>query len=292
MAWKGKFFGALIGLLITRNVWGAVMGAILGAMYDESTHLKFAGAPDSAAAHAAAARGRHAPASEVFFRTTFELMGHVAKSDGRVSEAEIDAARRLMQELRLRPAEIQTAIACFRTGKAATYDANAAIGQLRAVCALRHDLTRAFVELQLRAALAGDGLSLPARSILTRVAERLGISGLEFAHMEASLRARQYARGGPGAGGQSGATGGPGGRGAGGRPGTATRLAAAYAELEIGASGSDQEIVKAYRRQMSRHHPDKLVANGLPESMAQVAKEKTQRIQEAYETIRAARGMR
>jgi DnaJ like chaperone protein len=42
-------------------------------------------------------------------------------------------------------------------------------------------------------------------------------------------------------------------------------------------------VTKAYRRQMSRHHPDKLVANGLPESMAQVAKEKTQRIQEAYE---------
>ena len=41
MAWKGKFFGALIGFLITRNVWGAVMGAILGGMYDESSRLKF-----------------------------------------------------------------------------------------------------------------------------------------------------------------------------------------------------------------------------------------------------------
>jgi DnaJ like chaperone protein len=69
-------------------------------------------------------------------------------------------------------------------------------------------------------------------------------------------------------------------------------LAECYAELEADASISDQDLIKAYRRQMSRHHPDKLVANGLPESMAQVAKEKTQRIQEAYEVIRAARGMR
>jgi DnaJ like chaperone protein len=301
MAWKGKFFGALIGFLITRNVWGAVMGAILGGMYDESTRLKFAGsAYDGAAARGPAGGAGYVPASEVFFRTTFELMGHIAKSDGRVSEAEIGAARRLMEELRLGPAEIQAAITCFRTGKSATYDANAAIEQVRAVCALRHDLTRAFVELQLRAALAGDGLSLPARSILTRLAERLGISGLEFAHMEASLRARQYARGGFGAGGGPGGGGagfgsGPGGGaggGAGGRQGAANRLAAAYAELEVGAGSSDAEIVKAYRRQMSRHHPDKLVAHGLPESMAQVAKEKTQRIQEAYEAIRAARGMR
>ena len=66
-----------------------------------------------------------------------------------------------------------------------------------------------------------------------------------------------------------------------------------FSDLDpIDAGSSDQEVTKAYRRQMSRHHPDKLVANGLPESMAQVAKEKTQRIQEAYEAIRAARGMR
>jgi len=64
------------------------------------------------------------------------------------------------------------------------------------------------------------------------------------------------------------------------------------AEIDVDAGISDQEVTKAYRRQMSRHHPDKLVANGLPESMAQMAKEKTQRIQEAYEGIRAARGMR
>jgi DnaJ like chaperone protein len=74
--------------------------------------------------------------------------------------------------------------------------------------------------------------------------------------------------------------------------GSANNLAECYAELEVDASISDAELIKAYRRQMSRHHPDKLVANGLPESMAQMAKEKTQRIQEAYEGIRAARGMR
>src|ERR1700735_5128710 len=57
-----------------------------------------------------------------FFRTTFEIMGYVAKSDGRVSEAEIDAARRLMQEFNLGPADVAAAIACFTTGKSAGYD--------------------------------------------------------------------------------------------------------------------------------------------------------------------------
>ncbi len=253
------------------------MGAIIGHMFDESAALKVAaGAYSAAAAHARAGGHPHASVSEVFFRTTFELMGHVAKSDGRVSEAEIEAARRLMQELRLGPREVQAAIACFRVGKSANYDAEGSVDHFRAVCGSRHDLTRAFIELQLRAALAGNDVSLSSRAILTRVAERLGISGLEFAHMEAALRARQRARGG----------------GSGSRFAQNDALAAAYAELEVGAASSNQEVTKAYRRQMSRHHPDKLVANGLPESMAQVAKEKTQRIQEAYEAIRAARRMR
>ena len=265
MTWRATFFGALVGLLITRTVWGAVIGAIVGQMLDQSGI--FGGVPRGSVAAASV--------SETFFRSTFELMGHVAKSDGRVSEAEIDAARRLMQELRLGPAEIAAAIECFRVGKSPSYDAGASVEHLREVCGLRYDLLSAFIELQLRAALAGNGISPPARLILMRAAERLGMSGLEFARLEARVRARSA----------------HGGRTA--RPGASDRpLAESYAELEVGASASDVEVTRAYRRQMSRHHPDKLVANGLPESMSQWAKEKTQRIQEAYEAIRAARGMR
>lgn len=257
MSWNGIFLGALIGLLLTRSAWGAVAGAIIGYMLDPT-----------AGSRRAAARGGAAVSSE-FFRTTFEIMGHVAKSDGRVSEAEIGAARALMREFQLNAADVNAAIACFQTGKTPGFDAELAVDRLREVCGLRYDLLRTFVDLQLRAALAGNGLSPPARRILSGIAARLGLPAAEFAAMEASLRARQ-------------------GTG----PGKAVNLAECYAELEVDASIGDQELVKAYRRQMSRHHPDKLVANGLPESMAQMAKEKTQRIQEAYEHIRAARGMR
>jgi DnaJ like chaperone protein len=262
MGWQGKVFGALIGFFATRSVWGAVIGLIIGYVIDQGTGARPAGPGGTGYAP-----GGSGEVSEVFFRTTFELMGHVAKSDGRVSAAEIEAARRLMQQLNLGPNEVDLAIACFRTGKSPAYDVEFSIERLQQACGLRHDLLRAFIELQLRAALAGNGMSPPARSVLTRVAERLGMSGLEFARMEAALRAREKSRG-------------------------VHPLADSYAELDVEPSASDQEVTRAYRRQMSRHHPDKLVANGLPESMAQVAKEKTQRIQEAYEAIRAARAMR
>jgi hypothetical protein len=149
MTWKGTIFGAVAGFLVTRTVLGAFIGALIGLLYDQSA--TFSRGPAGASV------------SEVFFRTTFELMGHVAKSDGRVSEAEIGAARGLMQELNLGPAEVTAAIECFRTGKAPSYDAALGVEQLREACGLRYDLLVAFIELQLRAALAGNGMSPPAR---------------------------------------------------------------------------------------------------------------------------------
>jgi DnaJ like chaperone protein len=114
----------------------------------------------------------------------------------------------------------------------------------------------------------------------------LGVGGLEFAHLEAVMRQRQGRRGGHG-----GARG-EGGQGAGARSAAVVRmrLEEAYEILEVDAGASDAEIVKAYRRQLSRHHPDKLKANGLPESMLEHAKERTQQIIEAHERIREARG--
>ena len=52
---------------------------------------------------------------------------------------------------------------------------------------------------------------------------------------------------------------------------------------------ANEEVAKAYRSQLSKHHPDKLKANGLPESMLEHAKQRTQQIIEAYESIKSAR---
>ena len=61
--------------------------------------------------------------------------------------------------------------------------------------------------------------------------------------------------------------------------------------LETTPGASDEEIAKAYRRQLHRHHPDKLKANGLPESMIEHAKQRTQQIIEAWELVRERRGI-
>ena len=69
-----------------------------------------------------------------------------------------------------------------------------------------------------------------------------------------------------------------------------SKLDEAYAILEVSPINSKQEIKKSYRRLISRNHPDKLIAKGLPESMIKIANEKTQAIRKAYEQISASKG--
>ena len=70
------------------------------------------------------------------------------------------------------------------------------------------------------------------------------------------------------------------------------QLADAYQLLLVDPNASDKEVKRAYRKMMSQHHPDKLAAKGMPDDMLEVAKEKTQEIQSAWEMIRKQRNIR
>jgi DnaJ like chaperone protein len=252
---------------------GLAIGVVIGHQFDANTAPITPRRPGIGGMGAASA----AEIGERFFRTTFQVMGHVAKADGRVTEQEIRAARAVMSQLGLTPQQVQVAIACFTEGKSAQFALNSALDALYRACGGRSDLMRAFVEIQMRAGLMGNDLQPPARAQLQRIATRLGLGGLEFAHIEAVLRMRRngYAAGPGGATGVS----------------EEARLAEAYKVLECTPQNTKEELSLAYRRQLSRHHPDKLKANGLPESMIEHAKQRTQQIIEAWELVRERRGI-
>jgi len=273
MSITGKLVGAMIGLLLFRSPWGAIIGLILGHFYDQSVST-----PRRSGGGAGVLE-----IGERFFAATFEVMGHVAKSDGRVSEAEIAAARKVMAELRLDGVQIHAAIAHFTRGKNPNFDLQSTMREFADAVADRPDLMRVFLEVQVRASLEGVDMQGPARLVIQKVADLLDVSRIELAHMEAVLRIRreQFRQGaGPRSGGSTGSA----------PPRSGAQLNAAYQILEVDPKATDEEVAKAYRRQLSKHHPDKLKANGLPESMLEHAKQRTQQIIEAHDLIKSARG--
>ena len=63
-----------------------------------------------------------------------------------------------------------------------------------------------------------------------------------------------------------------------------------YKVLGIDASASDDEVKKAYRKMAITFHPDKVASMG--EDFQKGAKEKFQKIQDAYEAIKKSRGFK
>jgi DnaJ like chaperone protein len=214
-------------------------------------------------------RGGLALVQAQLLESTFAAMGALCKADGQVTRDEIRMAETLFDRMRLNDEQRRAAKEAFNRGKAPEFDLDAEMAKLRQVCRGRGMLLGLFLQVQLQS-IAADGRIHPAEhDMLVRMARVLGLAEAEVARLEALLRAATGAAGPAGT--------------------TDTLLADAYAALGVDPSSSDAQIKRAYRRLMSQNHPDKLAGRGLPESMREIAEERTREITAAYRRFTEAR---
>jgi len=64
-----------------------------------------------------------------------------------------------------------------------------------------------------------------------------------------------------------------------------------YVILGMPRSASDDEIKAAHRKLVIEHHPDKLIAQGLPEEFVEIANQKLAAINAAFDKIKQERGL-
>ena len=260
MSWWGKALGGAFGFMIGGPL-GALMGIAFGHSFDRGMKSLGDGTGEAGQERIQAA----------FFTATFSVMGYIAKADGQVTRDEIELAEAVMDRLGLNAEMRKSAQKLFQEGKSADFPIDEVLHQFRQESQRRTTLIQMFLEIQLQAAYA-DGVMHPAeRKVLLNICRQLGIAVSLLDRLEEMLRA------GFGQGGYQSAS------------RNDMPLENAYTILGVDNSVSDVELKKSYRRLMSQHHPDKLVAKGLPEQMIKDATEKTQQIKAAYERIKESR---
>ena len=254
------FFGLLLGGIV-----GLAVGLFVGHIFDRGLQrtLQFA-SPENIA------RIR-----DSFFDTTFLLLGHMAKADGRISREEIDHTEQIFTQMQLTEAQRKRAKEAFGQGSQPDFDVEQTIRDFLTVCGSQRQLLQTMLLFLISLALVDQHIEAQERAALQRIAGLFGFSGVQLDQLLQMAEAQGHFH-----------------QGAAGGPPSQSSLQDAYAALGISESVSDKELKRAYRKLMSEHHPDKLIARGVPEDMVKLATEKSQDIQAAYEMAKSSRGLR
>jgi DnaJ like chaperone protein len=311
----GKVIGVMFGFMFGR-IPGAILGLVVGHFFDVSYSKDFS----SQGGFARFFNTKDEFQSEAeFFHCLFSALGHVCKSDGAVTQDDINTASALMDDMDLKGDVRKEAQQAFREGKARDFPLLDMLNQLKENCHARRDILQVYLEILVKAACAKKRLSASKLAVLEKVANQLNFSRKELHFFVTSFEAEQRFRQGQaqnksqsanraksanreykqekqskkqthnernqssrGRGYGDSASNGP-------SYSNLSELEDAYKIIGVSAKDDAKTIKKAYKKLMSTHHPDKLASKGLPEQAVLMAKEKAQDIQAAYTLIKKRR---
>ena len=231
----------------------------------------------------------------LYLTVVFEVLGHLSKAKGVVTQDDINLARRFMTQLQLDSNSRQLAQESFNRGKASDYPLRARLRELYNQYRSRRNVLNIFCEQLIQAALIDGRLDDKESEILFIVADEFNIPRHQMAiyiqmmmgsyhfHQQnynyQEEQYNQYRHSNNSYGGYQNNS-------------SQLNLQNAYKILGVKPSDDIATIKRAYRKLMNEHHPDKLVSKGLPKEMLEAAKKRAQEIQAAYDLIKTSRGFK
>ncbi|NLW05328.1 MAG: co-chaperone DjlA [Pseudomonadaceae bacterium] len=267
----GKVVGLVLGFLLG-NWPGAALGIILGHSFDFHRNSIF-----TLASLFLRKISLPKPSERLYREVLFLCLGYVAKQDGHVSPQKIAAAEALFKRMGLNTTQREAAIAQFNQGKLATDQIEPKLEELRKRFANKKLRRLEFVEQLLNIAYAGGAASDSQLQLLASFLPLLNVSPAEFEGLHQRIRMQKgyqtnqsYQQN---------------------KTPSAPVILQAYQTLGLRGTASPEEIKLSYRKLMSLHHPDKLMAQGLTDRALDKGKEKAQEIQHAYSVLKKARGL-
>jgi len=268
----GLLIGAIIGFK-TGGMWGLIFGSVVGSIAQTWVAENVLGMPS-----------KTTKVQQHYFKALFLSIGKLAKIDGIITKDEIRKCENVMHRMKLSNEQRQQAIKYFNLGKRSGFDLFSVIAQFSRVLGHSFTVKQMFMEMLLEVASANNKINKAEWDLLLKICEHLNfpqqlfvalvrmrgfdIYGHQYESSSQNQQQRQHYR-------QA--------------PQTQTQMSS-YVVLGVKESDSKVVIRKAYKKLMSQHHPDKLIAKGLPPAMIEIAKTKTQNIQAAWEDIKQRRG--
>lgn len=256
MIWPATWLAAAAGLGLA-GIPGALAGGVLGYQLDRRLRLH-------SWSELLGWFGRSSRLGNDELR--FMLLGRLAKCDGPVRPAHIHQARDEMRRLALDDRAVQLAQAAFRRGKEGEDDLCKALGSLRS----QRDEGQSLLLSCWRMLEATGGASKQERRLILLWGSCLGWSAEQIEALTIGINA--------------------------GSSRTAlTSDAACRAAMELLGVKADSDpatIKGAYRRLLSRHHPDKLAGAGATADQVRIATEKTREVRGAYALLREQKGFK
>ena len=269
----GTLIGAIIGFKFG-GFFGLIFGGFVGTQLETFINEKVLGKPTY-----------KAQVQHSYFKALFTAIGKLAKVDGIITADEIRKCEMIMQNMRLSEQQRKQAIRYFNQGKADNFDIAPVISQFYRSSGRSYSIKQMFLEMLLEVASAEGRINFAEWKLLLNICDQLRFPQQLFAALVkmrgfnvhskytrsdsySNSSQNQYQQWKP----------------------PQRQKTDSYQILGVTKTDTKVVIRRAYKKLMSQHHPDKLIAKGLPPEMIEIAKKKTQNIQAAWEDIKERRG--
>jgi DnaJ like chaperone protein len=242
----GKVIGGVAGFAVGGPL-GAILGTAAGHAYDKMK------ADDGIRVDQTAAR-------QVAFTTAIiVLSAKMAKVDGRVNRAEVDAFKQLFH---IAPEEMKNVARLFDEAKKDAQGFEPYAEQISMMFAHEPAVMEELLGGLFPIAKADGSVHPNEIKFLRKTALIFGFTERQFDRLKTIHLGAESSEGDP------------------------------YQVLGISRKIPDAEVKKVYRKLIRENHPDTLIAKGMPQEFIDVANEKMAAINAAYDRIEKERGLR